>query len=71
MEAVETAVLAGADYIGFVFAESKRQVSLEQAQELAKRQDQNCRSLCLTESRGLGTSHWSGFLRHGSDSWNV
>ena len=36
VEAVETAVLAGADYIGFVFAESKRQVSLEQAQELAK-----------------------------------
>lgn len=36
-EAVETAVLAGADYIGFVFAESKRQVSLEQAQELSKR----------------------------------
>ena len=35
-EAVETAVLAGADYIGFVFAESKRQVSLEQARELAK-----------------------------------
>ena len=37
VEAVETAVLAGADYIGFVFAESKRQVSLEQAHELAKR----------------------------------
>ena len=37
VEAVETAVLAGADYVGFVFAESKRQVSLEQAQELAKR----------------------------------
>ena len=37
VEAVETAVLAGADYIGFVFAESKWQVSLEQAQELAKR----------------------------------
>ena len=37
VEAVETAVLAGADHIGFVFAESKRQVSLEQAQELAKR----------------------------------
>ena len=37
VEAVETAVLAGADYIGFVFAESKRQISLEQAQELAKR----------------------------------
>ena len=36
VEAVETAVLAGADYIGFVFAESKRQVSLEQAHELAK-----------------------------------
>ena len=35
VEAVETAVLAGADYIGFVFAESKRQVSLEQAHELA------------------------------------
>ena len=35
-EAVETAVLAGADYIGFVFAESKRQVSLEQAHELAR-----------------------------------
>lgn len=37
VEAVKTAVLAGADYIGFVFAASKRQVSLEQAQELAKR----------------------------------
>ena len=37
VEAVETAVLGGADYIGFVFAASKRQVSLEQAQELAKR----------------------------------
>lgn len=37
VEAVETAVLAGAFYIGFVFAASKRQVSLEQAQELAKR----------------------------------
>lgn len=35
-EAVETAVLARADYIGFVFAKSKRQVSLEQAHELAR-----------------------------------
>ena len=35
-EAVETAVSAGADYIGFVFAPSKRQVTLEQATELAK-----------------------------------
>lgn len=35
-EAVTTAVQAGADYIGFVFAPSKRQVSLAQAQELAK-----------------------------------
>mgnify|MGYP002743936138 FL=1 len=34
--AVETAVSAGADYIGFVFAPSKRQVTLEQAIELAK-----------------------------------
>ena len=33
---VETAVSAGADYIGFVFAPSKRQVTLEQAAELAK-----------------------------------
>ena len=33
--AVETAVSAGADYIGFVFAPSKRQVTLEQATELA------------------------------------
>ena len=33
-EAVATAVKAGADYIGFVFAKSKRQVSLEQAHEL-------------------------------------
>ena len=36
IEAVETAVSAGADYIGFVFAPSKRQVTLEQAAELAK-----------------------------------
>jgi len=35
-EAVETAVSAGADYIGFVFAPSKRQVTLGQAAELAK-----------------------------------
>ena len=35
-EAVETAVSAGADYIGFVFAPSKRQVTLEKAAELAK-----------------------------------
>ena len=34
--AVETAVSAGADYIGFVFAPSKRQVTLEQAADLAK-----------------------------------
>ena len=35
-EAVEVAVSAGADYIGFVFAPSKRQVTLDQAAELAK-----------------------------------
>ena len=35
-EAVKTAVSAGADYIGFVFVPSKRQVTLEQAAELAK-----------------------------------
>ena len=34
--AVETAVSAGADYIGFVFAPSKRQVTLEEATELAE-----------------------------------
>jgi len=36
IEAVKTAVSAGADYIGFVFAPSKRQVTVEQATELAK-----------------------------------
>ena len=36
IEAVKTAVSAGADYIGFVFAPSKRQVTVEQAAELAK-----------------------------------
>lgn len=35
-EAVKTVVSAGADYIGFVFAPSKRQVALDQAAELAK-----------------------------------
>ena len=35
-EAVKTAVSAGADYIGFVFAPSKRQVTLDQAAELAR-----------------------------------
>ena len=34
--AVETAVSSGADYIGFVFAPSKRQLTLDQATELAK-----------------------------------
>lgn len=33
-EAVEAACQTGADYIGFVFAKSKRQVSLEQARDL-------------------------------------
>ena len=36
IEAVKTAVSAGADYIGFVFAPSKRQVTVEQAIELVK-----------------------------------
>jgi len=35
-EAVKTAVSVGADYIGFVFAPSKRQVTVEQATELSK-----------------------------------
>lgn len=35
ISAVETACQAGADYIGFVFAKSRRRVSLEQAQKLA------------------------------------
>ena len=35
-EAVKAAVSAGADYIGFVFAPSKRQVTVEQVTELAK-----------------------------------
>ena len=34
--AVEAAMSAGSDYIGFVFAPSKRQVTLDQATELAK-----------------------------------
>ena len=35
VSAVETACQTGADYIGFVFAKSRRRVSLEQAQKLA------------------------------------
>ena len=35
-EAVTAAVDSGADYIGFVFAKSKRQVTLSQAHDLAK-----------------------------------
>lgn len=35
-ESVEQAVKSGADYIGFVFAKSKRQVSIKQARHLAR-----------------------------------
>lgn len=35
-EAVESAVNSGADYIGFVFAKSKRQVGIKQASHLAQ-----------------------------------
>lgn len=35
-EAVEQAVKSGADYIGFVFAKSKRQVGIKQASHLAQ-----------------------------------
>ncbi|MFQ7166995.1 MAG: phosphoribosylanthranilate isomerase [Streptococcus sp.] len=55
VEAVETAVLAGADYIGFVFAESATSQS-RASPGIGKTgdwQDQNCRSLCLTESEDL------------------
>ncbi|MGT2929791.1 phosphoribosylanthranilate isomerase [Streptococcus dentasini] len=36
VEAVETAVGAGADFIGFVFASSRRQISLDRAKQLAQ-----------------------------------
>lgn len=52
-EAVETAVSAGADYIGFVFAPSKRQVTLEEAAELAKLIPADVKkgwSICFTKS---------------------
>ena len=52
-EAVETAVSAGADYIGFVFAPSKRQVTLEQATELAEIIPTNVKRLaCLFHQVG-------------------
>ncbi len=35
-EHVETAVQAGADFVGFVFAPSKRRIAVEEAKELAK-----------------------------------
>ena len=52
-EAVEVAVSAGADYIGFVFAPSKRQVTLEQATELAEIIPNKCKKgwcICFTKS---------------------
>ena len=36
LEHVEAAVKAGADFIGFMFAPSKRRITVEQAKELAK-----------------------------------
>lgn len=36
IEAAQAAVEAGVDYIGFVFAESKRQISPEQAKQIVK-----------------------------------
>lgn len=52
-EAVDAAVAAGADYIGFVFAPSRRQVSLEQAADLARRVSGSTRTVGVFVSPSL------------------
>ncbi len=70
-EAVQTAVEAGADYIGFVFAPSKRQVTLEQARELATGIPKGFKSrcFCITTKRRSGASLPSCGLGPDTSAW--
>jgi len=44
-DALETAIEAGTDFVGFVFAESKRKISPEKAKELAKSVPKNIKKV--------------------------
>ena len=71
-EAVQTAVEAGADYIGFVFAPSKRQVTLEQARQLATGIPEGVQKVGVLyrHKRGSGASLPSCGLGPDTSAWD-
>lgn len=56
-EHVEAAVQAGADFIGFVFAPSKRRISVEEAVELAKQIPANVKKVGVFVNEAAETIH--------------
>ena len=74
-DALETAIEAGADFVGFVFAESKRKILPEKAKELAKLVPQNIKKVGVFVDEPLENlleiANWVGLdivQLHGNES---